>query len=104
MEILCIGLNHETAPVSIREKLAFTSESLREALAWVKAQSGIQEVLILSTCNRVEFYLVSEEKALHATRVIRQFFHEKFGFPSLIGGRCEISTRYCSGMKASAGP
>ena len=78
MELFCIGLNHETAPVSVREKLALSGEALSEALQWLKEQPGIQEVLILSTCNRVEFYLVAENKSFPGKRLIRNLFSQKF--------------------------
>jgi len=79
MEILCIGLNHETAPISVREKFALTQESLPTALQWLKARPGIQEALILSTCNRVEFYLVSEKGCFQGTREIHDLFEEDSG-------------------------
>ena len=79
MEILCIGLNHETAPVSVREKLALTEESLPGALQWLKARPGVREALILSTCNRVEFYLVTEKECFQGNREIRDLFAEHSG-------------------------
>jgi len=79
MEIICVGLNHETAPVSVREKLALPGELLSEAYGWLKAKSGIREVLILSTCNRVEFYMVTEERAFPADQAVVELFENKFG-------------------------
>ena len=54
MNIIIVGLNHKTAPVEIREKLAFSEEHLGNALYQMKSCQGIDEGLILSTCNRVE--------------------------------------------------
>ena len=79
MEILCIGLNHETAPVAVRERLALTGDSLQETLQWLKEQPEVQEGLVLSTCNRVELYLVTEQGAGQVGPVIRQYFSERFG-------------------------
>lgn len=79
MEILCIGLNHETAPVAVRERLALKGDSLQETLQWLKGQSGVQEALVLSTCNRVELYLVTEQAAGQVAPVIRERFSERFG-------------------------
>jgi glutamyl-tRNA reductase len=79
MEILCIGLNHETAPVAVRERLALTGSSLQETLQWVRDLPGIQEALILSTCNRVEFYLVTDQGSRHVDAVIRGRMAERFG-------------------------
>ncbi len=60
MSIVAVGINHKTAPVAVREKLAFNpdqlSTSLREMLAVVKCR----EAAILSTCNRTELYLVND--------------------------------------------
>lgn len=64
MSIIVIGLNHKTAPVEIREKLAFnTKESLINALKRLINIDGVKEALLLSTCNRVEIYAyVSESR------------------------------------------
>ncbi len=78
MEILCIGLNHETAPVAIRERLALTGDSLEQTLQWLKERSAIQEALVLSTCNRIELYLVTEEKSDRVDRMVRDHFKERF--------------------------
>lgn len=63
MNILCIGINHQTAGVELRERLAFNDESARAALSRVCC-GGLQahlagQLLILSTCNRVEVYAAS---------------------------------------------
>jgi glutamyl-tRNA reductase len=54
--ILVVGLSHKTAPLALREALAFARERLPEALARVRAEAGLAEAMILSTCNRVEIY------------------------------------------------
>jgi glutamyl-tRNA reductase len=54
--IVVVGLNHETAPVAVREALAFPKDRLDEALARVRDETGLGEAMILSTCNRVEVY------------------------------------------------
>jgi len=54
--IVVVGLNHETAPVAVREALAFPKDHLPEALARVRDEAGLGEAMILSTCNRVEVY------------------------------------------------
>lgn len=60
MQLFAIGLNHETATVSVREKLAFSGEQLLTATRELGEQSMLQEVAILSTCNRTEIYCHSE--------------------------------------------
>jgi glutamyl-tRNA reductase len=54
MKLLLTGLNHRTAPVEVRERLAFEDKSLPEALDDLKRRPGLLEGMILSTCNRVE--------------------------------------------------
>jgi glutamyl-tRNA reductase len=66
MSILVIGINHKTATVSIREKVAFSPESLREALH--SARQFAKENLILSTCNRTEIY-VADKSELSADKL-----------------------------------
>jgi len=51
-----LGLNHKTAPVALREKVAFNEDRLVTALRTLQQESGIAEVVILSTCNRTEVY------------------------------------------------
>ena len=53
------GMNHRTAPVAMREQLAFEEEKIREILADLSGRGLLQEVMILSTCNRVEVYGVA---------------------------------------------
>lgn len=65
MHILCLGLNHRTANISLRERLAFTEESVRAACSRLgcgnqEPAGSIAEMVILSTCNRVEIYTVQE--------------------------------------------
>jgi len=54
MNLLIIGINHTSAPVELREKVAFTPEQLEDALKDISMQAELQEVAILSTCNRTE--------------------------------------------------
>lgn len=56
MNILVIGLNHKTAPIEVREKVAFDGTKLEEAINALKKSNAVKENIILSTCNRVEIY------------------------------------------------
>ncbi|MDA8244853.1 MAG: glutamyl-tRNA reductase [Elusimicrobia bacterium] len=58
MDLLCVGLNHRTAPVDVREKLCFSREELREALPALRS-GAFSECVLVSTCNRTEAYAVS---------------------------------------------
>jgi glutamyl-tRNA reductase len=63
MKLLIAGLSHKTAPVEIRERLAFRPEALGAALADLKSRPGVTEACILSTCNRVEITLTTGDDA-----------------------------------------
>lgn len=62
MKLLLTGLNHRTAPVEVRERLAFEEKALPEALDRLKQRPGLIEGMILSTCNRVEVAVTAEEE------------------------------------------
>jgi glutamyl-tRNA reductase len=68
MAFLALGINHKTASVNVRERVAFTPEQLIEALQQLCQQTGSREVAILSTCNRSELYL--EQDSLTADSVL----------------------------------
>lgn len=63
MPVFCIGLSHRTAPVERRELYALTQEAIPGALARLRARAGITEAVWLSTCNRVELYVVADAAA-----------------------------------------
>lgn len=56
MNFLVVGLNHKTAPIEVREKIAFDGPKLEEAMNILKLSDKVKESIILSTCNRVEIY------------------------------------------------
>jgi glutamyl-tRNA reductase len=58
--LVLVGVNHTTAPVEVRERLAIPSARLADATRTLVGQPGIREGLILSTCNRVEFVTLQE--------------------------------------------
>ena len=60
MALLTLGLNHRTAPLSVRERLAFHTEELRRALTDLASSGQVYEAAILSTCNRTEIYCQSD--------------------------------------------
>ena len=57
MPLIALGLNHLTAPVSLREQVAFDEDAAGTALLELAGQPGVEEALILSTCNRTELYV-----------------------------------------------
>jgi len=61
MQLALLGLNHNSAPVEVREKLAISEDRFAELYAEILSEDRIYEALILSTCNRVEFYIVTDD-------------------------------------------
>jgi glutamyl-tRNA reductase len=80
MEIVVVGLSHKTAPVEIREKVAFSQDCLHEIARTVRDLEGITEGVILSTCNRVELYAATRHTELGVESLIR-FTAEHHGIP-----------------------
>jgi glutamyl-tRNA reductase len=78
MHIVIVGLSHKTAPVEIRERLAFAPNAMERPLQQLLALPPIAEGLIVSTCNRVELCAVSKEPdaAMTAMRRFLADFHE----------------------------
>lgn len=64
MNIYVLGVNVKTTPIEFREKLSFSGEDLVKGLNEIKSKSNIKECLILSTCNRTEIYIYSDDKIL----------------------------------------
>lgn len=62
-EIVLIGINHKTAPVELRECIAFTGDEAASALRALAGMPEIEEVLVFSTCNRVEVLVVTANKS-----------------------------------------
>ena len=71
MQLALVGLSHKTAPVEIRERLAFSNDALRSALTSLVDRRRVNEAMILSTCNRVEVVAESPDD-----RLIRDFICE----------------------------
>lgn len=59
MNLVACGINHETAPLSLREQLSFSSDYLACSLQELLKETQAEEVMILSTCNRTEFYCIN---------------------------------------------
>lgn len=64
MQLTAVGLNHQTAPLSIREKLAFAAATLPDAVQNLAQSPAAKEAVILSTCNRTELYCVGDTEAI----------------------------------------
>jgi glutamyl-tRNA reductase len=79
MKLILAGVSHRTAPVEIRERLAFPEARLTGALQDLAAQPGVTEAIILSTCNRVEISLATEDN-IDASAAIRNFLASAHNF------------------------
>lgn len=80
MNIAVVGLSHKTAPVEIREKLSIPEPQTESAIAHLLSYPHIDEVAILSTCNRLEIYIVTSE-ADQGVREVTQFLAEYSKLP-----------------------
>lgn len=114
MELLCLGLSHQTAPVELRERFAIAEGRLSELSASIAAHPALGESVIVSTCNRVEFYVWSQsgvrgfdaihsvlgERGLEVTGeafirrssedAVRHLFRVVSGLDSMVLGETEI--------------
>ena len=130
MEILCLGLSHHTAPIEVRERFAIPDGELPRAAAELARTGGVGEALIVSTCNRVEFYVAVENAergfaAVHdfvvarghapegeaffrhaSPRAVRHLFRVVCGLESMVLGETEIlgqvKKAYASAAEAGA--
>ncbi|WP_263381616.1 glutamyl-tRNA reductase [Granulicella arctica] len=77
--LVLLGINHNTAPIEVRERVAIPAGRLADATRTLLHQPGIQEGLILSTCNRVELLTMQEENGVSPD--LPRFLHEYFSLP-----------------------
>ena len=81
MKLIALGINHNSAAVEVRERVAFAPEQVNEALVDACAAAGVDEVVILSTCNRTELYAIVPggialvEKAMQLIDWIANYHH-----------------------------
>jgi glutamyl-tRNA reductase len=81
MTLALIGVNHKTAPIELRERIAISHEELPETTRALAAVPGVAECMIVSTCNRVELLAALESPEADLTG----FLHQHFGLtPALL--------------------
>src|SRR4051794_31289225 len=85
MKLLITGVSHKTAPVEVRECLAFREETLPAALTDLRSREGVTEAVILSTCNRVEITITTEDSVDPRAVVDRFLADHKAINPASIG-------------------
>ena len=98
MPIAVIGLSHHSSPVDLRERFAISESHLPEAMETLRQQTGIDEIVILSTCNRVEIYVAHETANTDLIDEIKRCFAEQRAFNGPLGD--EIYG--CTGSKGIA--
>ena len=64
MNIFCFGISHHTANVEVRERFAIPDSALADSLIGSRRFRSVEEGVLLSTCNRTEFYIVSSDSQL----------------------------------------
>ena len=81
MPLQILGLNHNTAPVEIREQVVFSGGDVARALQSLNELAGVDEAILLSTCNRTEFYVITDDNGgallrdwLHSDRALDESF------------------------------
>lgn len=83
--LVLLGINHNTAPIELRERLAISVERLADATRSLVHQPGIREGLILSTCNRVELLTLQDDSDSPPPQTktdLLRFLHEYFAVPN----------------------
>jgi len=80
--LVLVGVNHTTAPIQVRERLAIPAARLADATRTLAQQPGIREALILSTCNRVEFLTMQHGGTDSNPADLLRFLHEYFAIPA----------------------
>lgn len=88
MTIFALGINHRTASLDIREKVAFAPEQMKEAIQHACELVGIDELAILSTCNRTEIYGVSSDLQGDSTGKVLDWLAEYHSLSRLALGDC----------------
>ena len=80
LRTLVLGISHKTAPIEIRELFSFSQESLELGVRQLSGKPHVEECVIISTCNRVEIYAVSENVEL-CLETIKEFLSEFHDIP-----------------------
>src|SRR5437763_15958301 len=87
MEIVLVGLSHRTAPLELRERVAFTADQARRAAGELRSRGLLEETLVLSTCNRSEVYGVPPETSHECAPGLSSFLCEFHSIrPDLLNG------------------
>ncbi|GEL77439.1 glutamyl-tRNA reductase [Tenuibacillus multivorans] len=83
MHVIVVSLNYRTAPVEVREKLAFPEKQVSDAMVALNQEKSILENVIVSTCNRTEIYVVADQLhtgRYYVKRFMANWFNEEIDF------------------------
>jgi glutamyl-tRNA reductase len=86
MPIITIGLSHRTCAVDVRERFAFSDADIPAALTELKARGLVSEGVIVSTCNRMEIYAVTNSSERKVLEELRDFIVAQKAYNSAING------------------
>ena len=75
MSLVLVGLSHKTAPIKIRERIAFSEDQLSSALTRLNQEFELQESMIISTCNRVEIIAHGKNNQIEVVDSIKNFLY-----------------------------
>jgi glutamyl-tRNA reductase len=93
VQVALIGCNHRTAPVELRERIAFTADQALSAVDELRHRGIVEEAVVLSTCNRSELYGVPVASGSEAVDAMEAFFTSFHGVPRAeLNGRLYRST------------
>jgi len=95
MELLALGVSHKTAPVAVRERLAFSDSEARRFLEELVHEDA-QEAVVISTCNRTELYVVANDPVQAESAVLTA--------PRAVPGSARPSLRRSCTSRATATP
>src|SRR5688572_5264635 len=124
MQLFAFGINHQTAPLSLREQVVFHAEHLAQALRDLVERSPVKEAAIVSTCNRTEIYCHTDEpgqamrwmadyhqlKAQHLephlyqlpqARAVKHAFRVASGLDSMVVGEPQILGQFKEAVRAA---
>ncbi|PYK99709.1 MAG: glutamyl-tRNA reductase [Verrucomicrobia bacterium] len=86
MPIVVIGLSHHTSPIEVRERFAFAEAKIPDVLQQLRSNQAMREAVILSTCNRVELYVATDEADPAAFATLRDFLTESCAYREPLNG------------------
>ena len=86
MPTVVIGLSHHTSPIEVRERFAFAEAKIPDVLQQLRSNQAMREAVILSTCNRVELYVATDEADPAAFATLRDFLTESCAYREPLNG------------------